>query len=64
MIQLINPSHPFQYAQHFYQTHPPHLITPLYHPQHPLSFPKHIQPIYHHSFHQLLPIQSCHHIPN
>ncbi|GJI57890.1 DUF1871 family protein [Bacillus altitudinis] len=64
MIQIIKAWDPFQYGEEFYETEPADVISALYDAEDPLSFAKDIQAIYHHSFDQLLPMESCQHIAN
>lgn len=59
MIQIIKAWDPFQYGEDFYETEPADVISALYDAEDPLSFAKDIQAIYHHSFDQLLPMESC-----
>ncbi|MFS0655603.1 DUF1871 family protein [Bacillus sp. 179-C3.3 HS] len=64
MIQLIKTWDPFHYGEDFYETEPVDVISALYDTEDPVSLAKEIQAIYHHSFEQLLPIESCQEIAN
>ncbi|MCC9088723.1 DUF1871 family protein [Bacillus pumilus] len=64
MIQFIKAWDPFHYGEDFYETEPADVISALYDAENPLSLAKEIQAIYHHSFEQLLPIESCQDIAN
>lgn len=62
MIQIIKAWDPFHYGEDFYETEPADVMSALYDAEDPFSLAKEIQAIYHHSFEQLLPIESCQNI--
>ncbi|WP_226567407.1 DUF1871 family protein [Bacillus stratosphericus] len=64
MIQFMKECDPFHYGEDFYETEPADVIHALYDAEDPVSLAKKIQAIYHHSFEQLLPIESCQDIAN
>ncbi|MDM5299289.1 DUF1871 family protein [Bacillus pumilus] len=64
MIQLIKAWDPFHYGEDFYETEPADVMSALYDAEDSISFAKEIQSIYHLSFEQLLPIESCQDLAN